>query len=350
MEKESYSPGFLDRMLGRGLIPDFLIRIGIRNLNRTRLREEWKGSADAQQAHFQAFREELERSPIAVKTDAANEQHYEVPAAFYDYVLGARKKYSSCLWEGGIRDLDGAEEAMLARYLRSAELKDGQSILELGCGWGSLTLYMAEKLPKAKITAVSNSASQKQYIESRARKLGLKNIKIITADMNDFKIRSTFDRIVSIEMFEHMRNYRELFARVHGWLKKDGKLFLHVFAHREYSYFFEEEGESNWMGRYFFSGGIMPSNHLYLYFADGFQLEEHQVVNGKNYEKTSRAWLDNMDRHKKEIMEIFNGVYGSDQASKWFEYWRVFFMACEELFATRGGNEWYVSHYRFRKI
>ena len=340
----------LDRLLSKGVLPDFLIRMGIRNLNRTRLKQEWKGSADAQQAHFQAFVEQLERSPVAIRTDAANEQHYKVPARFYDYVLGLRKKYSSCLWEGGIKDLDGAEEAMLSLYLRRAELRDGQSILELGCGWGSLTLFMAEKLPRAKITAVSNSKSQKAYIEMRAKQKGLKNIKVITADMNDFKIKATFDRVISIEMFEHMRNYRELFSRVRGWLKKNGKLFLHVFAHRQFSYFFEEEGESNWMGRYFFSGGLMPSNHLFLYFSEGFQIEDHQVVNGVNYARTSRAWLQNMDRHKREILDLFSGVYGPDQSTRWFEYWRIFFMACEELFATDNGNEWYVSHYRFRKI
>lgn len=338
----------IDKLLEQGKIPDSLIRMGIRKLNKQRLKEETKEDASAQQEHFQSLVDFLRNSPVAVQTDKANEQHYELPTEFYELVLGKHKKYSGCLWLPGTSDLSVAEEAMLSLYLKRAELNDGQSILELGCGWGSLTLYMAEKLPKAKITAVSNSSTQKKFIDEEAKKRNLKNIQVITADMNEFKIRKTFDRVVSIEMFEHMRNYEELFSRVHSWLKKDGKLFIHIFSHKSLAYFFEEKDETDWMGRYFFSGGIMPSNHLMLYFADGFRIEDHQVVNGQHYEKTAEAWLWNMDANIEEIRDIFKQTYGPDW-KKWINYWRVFFMACAELFGTNEGNEWYVSHYLFSK-
>lgn len=338
----------IDRLLEQGKIPDSLIRMGIRRLNRQRLREETREDAASQQEHFQSLVEFLRSSPIAVQTDRANEQHYELPTEFYRFVLGKHKKYSGCYWHPDTVELSHAEESMLSMYLERAQLHDGQTILELGCGWGSLTLYMAEKLPKAKITAVSNSKTQKEYIEAEARKRQLKNIQIITADMNDFSIRKTFDRVVSIEMFEHMRNYEELFSRVSSWLKKDGKLFIHIFSHKSLAYFFEEKDETDWMGRYFFSGGIMPSNHLLLYFATGFSVENHQVVNGKHYQKTAEAWLQNMDANRQAVETIFKETYGNDW-KKWINYWRVFFMACAELFGTNDGNEWYVSHYLFSK-
>lgn len=340
----------IDSLLAKGLLPDFVIRRGIRLLNRRRLREISAQNIELGQAKAMQLIGELRNSEIAVLTEKANEQHYEIPARFFSLVLGKRRKYSSCYFPTGRETLDQAEELMLAETAAMAGIEDGQSILELGCGWGSLTLYMAEKYPRAKITAVSNSGSQKAFIDAEAKKRGFTNVRVITADVNRFKPGKIFDRVVSVEMFEHMRNYDALFARIRTWLKPRGKLFIHIFTHRDFPYLFEDLGSDDWMGRYFFSGGIMPSNHLFAYFAKGFNLAEQRIFKGTHYHLTAEAWLKNMDAHLAEIKEIFSGVYGPAEVNRWINYWRVFFLAVSELFRTRRGEEWNISHYLFEKI
>jgi cyclopropane-fatty-acyl-phospholipid synthase len=332
----------------KGLAPDWLIRQGIRRLLKERLKNEMDRDPAARARRTQALMNELAASDIAIETDAANEQHYEVPAAFYQLALGGRLKYSSAYYPPGVSTLDEAEEAMLKASCEQAELVDGQRVLELGCGWGSLTLWMAAQYPNSQITAVSNSASQRGFIEQRALDLGLDNLKVITCDVNQLELDERFDRVVSVEMFEHVRNYRELLKRIAGWLRPDGKLFVHIFCHRYLAYPFETEGEGNWMGRYFFTGGLMPAADTLLHFQDDLALEDRKLYSGMHYAKTSRAWLDNMDARKRQVREAMQSIYGDD-AAVWQQRWRMFFMACEELFAYDDGNVWLVAHYRFRR-
>jgi cyclopropane-fatty-acyl-phospholipid synthase len=330
-------------------LPDSTIRFGIRRLLRERLREETKATPELQQAHFMNFVRMLKESPIAIHTRDANAQHYELPTEFFQIVLGKHMKYSSGYWKDGVNTLDRSEEDMLALTCERAELRDGMKILELGCGWGSLALFMAERFPRATITGVSNSQSQRQYIDHQARQRGLKNVRIVTADMNTFTTRGKYDRVVSVEMFEHMRNYKKLLERISSFLRPAGKLFVHVFTHREFAYPFEVKDESNWMSKYFFTGGLMPSDHLLLYFAHDFVIDQHWRVSGVHYAKTSEAWLGRMDRNKPRIMPILERTYGAQDADKWWTYWRVFFMACAELWGYRNGSEWFVSHYLFNR-
>lgn len=341
--------GLLLPVVERGLFPDWLSRQGIRRLLNQRLRMEDQGTDAANQAKLRALVEELKASPVAIHPDAANEQHYEVPSSFFSFVLGKHFKYSSCIWPEGTTTLDDAEEKMLDLSCRRAQLENGQSILELGCGWGSLTLWMAERYPQSNVLAMSNSSSQREFILKRANQRGLDNVAVVTCDINDFQTDLKFDRVVSIEMFEHVRNYRRLMNRIAGWLKSDGKLFTHIFCHKQFAYPFETGGADNWMGRHFFTGGIMPSDDLLLHFQEDLSLENHWRVNGKNYAKTARAWLDNMDRHSDALEPILGEIYGRDQTTRWSVRWRLFFMACEELFGYRNGEEWLVSHYRFGK-
>lgn len=340
---------FYDSLLEKNKIPDALLRIGIRRLLKQRLQEENKGSVEAQQAHLMQLIGELKASPIAIHTREANEQHYEVPTEFYKYCLGKHLKYSSGYWKEGVSDIDVSEADMLELTCGRAELSNGQEVLELGCGWGSLSLFMAARFPKSKFTVVSNSRTQKLHIDEQARERGISNLEVITANINDLVLNKTFDRVVSVEMFEHMRNYQELMGRVAGWLKPGGKLFVHIFTHREYAYKFEVKDESDWMSKYFFTGGIMPSDDLLLYFNEALSIEQHWHVSGLHYSKTSEAWLRNMDRHKQQIMPLFEQTYGAEQALKWWVYWRIFYMACAELWGYNNGEEWLVSHYLFSK-
>jgi len=337
-------------LLEKDLLPDFALRAGIRRLLKQRLKDENKGNPEAQQEHLMKLVEDLKASPIAVSTAEANEQHYEVPADFFKLVMGKYMKYSSGYWKPGVNDIDTSERDMLEITCQRAELKDGIKVLELGCGWGSLSLFMAEKYPNSKITSVSNSHSQKVYIDGQAQQRGIKNLTIITADMNAFQLNEKFDRVVSVEMFEHMRNYKLLLKKVYDFLNPDGKLFVHIFTHKEYAYKFEVLDETDWMSRYFFTGGIMPSDHLLFYFNDHLRVEKHWLVSGTHYSKTSEAWLNNMDKRKAEGMQIMKRVYGEAEAVKWWAYWRIFFMACAELWGYDDGKEWLVSHYLFQKV
>lgn len=338
-----------DKLIEQNKVPDYLLRKGIRKLLKQRLRDEDKGDIEAQQAHFISLIRELKASPIAVNTADANQQHYEVPTQFYQYCLGKNLKYSSCYYKPGVPDLDTAEDDMLALTCHRAGLKNGQQVLELGCGWGSLSLYMAAKFPDSTFKVVSNSGTQKIYIDGKAKERHITNLTVITADMNTFNIDEQFDRVVSVEMFEHMRNYQLLMKKVASFLKPDGALFIHIFTHKTFAYLFEVKDETDWMSKYFFTGGIMPSDNLLLYFNDDLVVEKHWHVNGTHYGKTAEAWLKNMDKHQAEIMPIFAETYGKDQAVKWWVYWRLFYMACAELWNYNKGNEWMVSHYLFHK-
>jgi cyclopropane-fatty-acyl-phospholipid synthase len=328
-------------LLDAGWLPDWMIRSGIRRSLAARLAEE--RLLQRKDAFIQALRD----SPIALDTSAANAQHYDVPAEFFELILGPSLKYSACLWPPGVSSLAEAEAAMLALTAERAQIQDGQRILELGCGWGSLTLFMAGRFPRSTIVAMSNSTTQRDFIERRAARRGLRNITVVTADMNHFDPLASFDRVVSVEMFEHMRNYPRLLERISRWLSPDGRLFVHVFAHRDYAYPYEARDASDWMAEHFFTGGTMPSADLLPRFSDHVQLEAQWHVSGVEYARTCEAWLRNMDAHRDGVDRIFRETYGAPRALQWRVRWRVFFMACAELFAFNGGREWFVAHYRF---
>ena len=333
-----------------GWVNDRLTRAGIRYLCRQRLNQVSNRDAETRQQKLQQFIAEAASAPIAPLAEKANEQHYEIPAAFYDLVLGPQKKYSRCLYDRQTNGLEQAETDALQTTCERAELRDGQDILELGCGWGSLTLWMAEHYPNSKITAVSNSNSQREHILGQAAFRGVgENLTVLTVDMNDFESEQQFDRVVSVEMFEHMRNHQALLSKVANWLRADGKLFVHIFCHREFTYAFETEGSSNWMGRYFFTGGIMPSKSLFSNYEDDLKIAQQWTWNGKHYEQTSNHWLENLDQNRNQVLSVLEDTYGRNQAKRWLNRWRVFFMACAELFGADDGEQWYVAHYLFEK-
>ncbi|MDQ8020813.1 MAG: cyclopropane-fatty-acyl-phospholipid synthase family protein [Moraxellaceae bacterium] len=332
----------------QGLVPDSVIRMGVRRLLRERLDEVHADDAEAAAALGEAFFAELSQAPLALLPDKANAQHYEVPAAFFAAVLGWHRKYSCCLWDEQARSLDEAEAAALAATCERAGLANGQRILELGCGWGSLSLWMAEHYPASQITAVSNSASQRLAIEAMARERGLSNLQVITQDFNHFDTPERFDRIVSVEMFEHLRNWPAAFARVAGWLKPDGRFFMHVFVHGGAPYAFVERDASDWMSSHFFSGGMMPADDTALRCQDDLRLLQRWRWDGRHYQKTAEAWLARMDAQRDTLAPLFAGTYGQD-AERWWMRWRIFFMSVAELFGFEDGQRWWVSHYLFEK-
>ena len=333
----------------RGLLPRPMVRWGIRRLLRDRLQAERQRHEPDRELALEEWLEQMRSAPIALVPEAANEQHYEVPAAFYELVLGPHLKYSSCYYEQADSTLGQAEAAMLAKTCERAELRDGQRVLELGCGWGSLTLWMAEHYPASQIVAVSNSASQREHILARARARGLHNLEVRTCDMNAFETDERFDRVVSVEMFEHMRNWEALLGKIAGWLVEDGRLFIHVFAHARYAYPFVDRGSGDWMSRMFFTGGMMPSDDLMERVRSPLEVEEHWAVEGTHYARTSEHWLDNLDARRAEALVVLGQTYGESEAERWLERWRLFFLACAELFAHDHGREWIVSHYRLRR-
>jgi cyclopropane-fatty-acyl-phospholipid synthase len=348
LARDHYAPGLLG-LAERGLLPDTLIRAGIRRLCAQRLAAERAGGAVMQSARQQALLLQLRESPVAIETDTANTQHYELPPAFFTRCLGPRLKYSSCYYPRGDETLAEAEEAMLALYCERAEITDGQDILELGCGWGSLTLWMAQHYPNARITAVSNSNSQRGFIEARCRERGFTNVQVLTRDVNTLALpAANFDRCISVEMFEHMRNYDSLLGRIGSWLRPGGKLFVHIFVHRTLLYPFETQGEDNWMGRHFFTGGLMPAADTLLHFQSAMAIRQHWLLEGTHYEKTANHWLQQQDAHRTEVMAILHEAYG-DAAGLWYQRWRMFWMACAELFGYANGQEWMVSHYLFER-
>jgi cyclopropane-fatty-acyl-phospholipid synthase len=322
-----------------GWLPDPVVKAGIRRLLRERI-----SSINSDPSLTAELTRQMRESPIALETDTANDQHYELPPAFFEIALGRHLKYSGCYWPEGIESLDAAEAAALEQTCERAGIRDGMRVLDLGCGWGSLSLWIAEHFPNCRITSVSNSGPQGDFIRRQARERKLTNIEVLTADMNSFEIAKTFDRIVSVEMFEHMRNYSALLERVASWLEPDGKLFVHIFCHRQHPYFFEDKGPGDWMARHFFTGGLMPSERLMEELSGVLALDERWRVNGKHYQKTALAWLDNMDLARARVLAIFAETYGKADAERWFQRWRMFFLACAELFGYGDGEEWFVSH------
>ncbi len=337
----------------RGLIPDALTRFGMRRLIAQRLADESAGDPAARHAQFVR---ELRASPIAIHAQDANAQHYEVPAEFFRLHLGPRLKYSCCLYRSPAQTLAQAEQAMLELCAQRAGLADGQRILDLGCGWGSLSLWLAARYPRAQIVGLSNSRGQREFIEARARERGIGNLRVLTGNVAEFEFvdesgpgGAEFDRVLSVEMFEHMRNYQALLARIARWLVPGGQLFVHVFAHRTLAYLFEVKDGGDWMSRYFFTGGLMPSARLLAEFQDDLSLAEQWWIDGTHYRLTANHWLAGMDSRRAEILEVFRSAYGPAAAEVWLQRWRMFYMAVAELFGYRQGSEWGVAHYRFTR-
>ncbi len=329
------------RIVERAPLPDSLTRAGI-DLLCGRTARRLRHADPAAEAEFART---MSERPIAMHTMAANDQHYELPSEFFGLVLGPHRKYSCCYYDGPSVSLGQAEERALRLTADHAQVQDGQEILELGCGWGSLSLFMAQAFPNARITAVSNSHSQRAFIENEARLRQIRNLDVVTCDMNDFAIDRRFDRVVSVEMFEHMANWRALFARVRSWLRPDGRFFMHVFSHKRTPYRYETSDKGDWIAQYFFTGGIMPSHNLPRHFSDLFIVEEDWWWRGEHYRRTALDWLHNSDTRRDEIMEVLRAVYGDD-AALWARRWRIFFLATAGMFGHAGGAEWGVSHYR----
>ncbi|WP_234978120.1 SAM-dependent methyltransferase [Halanaerobium kushneri] len=351
----------LDKILAKGRVPDFLLRRGIRRVIKKRIKKQNQIGIEARFNYLKSFIENLKTQPIAVQTEAANEQHYELPPEFFEKILGRNLKYSCCYWNDDLsykklkkeddlqQRLDQAEDEILKLTAERAEIENGQNILELGCGWGSLSFYLAKKFPDSRIIAMSNSKLQINYINQLAAKNRIKNLRAVKADINNFTTDARFDRIVSVEMFEHMRNYQKLMQKVSSFLTDKGKLFIHIFTHQFYPFTYQDSKNTDWMARYFFSGGTMPSQDLLHYFSSDLSLEKQWVVSGIHYQKTLEAWLAIMDQKKQSIYPILESTYGAQAAEKWWNYWRLFFMSSAEFFGYNGGDEWFISHYLFQK-
>jgi cyclopropane-fatty-acyl-phospholipid synthase len=337
------------RLVETNRVPDWLIRLVVRNSLSLNSRQRYKTTLEERTAEKRALIEKLKCSPIAIHTDDPNRQHYEVPSEFFCTVLGKRLKYSCCYWPDGDTTLDQAEEAMLGLTCERARLEDGMEVLDLGCGWGSLSMWIAEQYPSCRVLAVSNSRTQRQFIETECRKRGLVNVEAATADVTEFDTPRRFDRVLSIEMFEHMKNYERLLARIASWLKPEGMLFVHIFSHREFAYEFDASDQEDWMAQTFFTGGTMPSDDLLLYFQRDLELVDHWRVDGSHYTRTLRAWLDKLDRNKTAVCRIMAETYGAENETLWLVNWRLFFLICSEVWNLGGGREYLVSHYLFKR-
>jgi cyclopropane-fatty-acyl-phospholipid synthase len=335
-------------LVERDILPDTVIRLAIRRMVAAQAQRMSRGGdANAQQERLRALLPLLRQGPIAVHTHDANQQHYELPTAFFSKFLGARMKYSACHWPDGVQTLEQAEDASLSLYCARAGVADGMEILELGCGWGALSLWLAEKYPHSRILAVSNSRTQREYITQQAAARGLGNLEVQTADMNDFATTRRFDRVMSIEMFEHMRNYECLMEQVASFLKPGGKLFAQIFAGTRFGY--AVNTDTNWLARYFFAGGTMPAADMLLYFQRDLLIADHWRENGAHYTRTLEAWLRRYDAERDAILPILAATYGQGEQTRWWVRWRLFFIGCAELMAHRGGNEYVVGHYLFEK-
>lgn len=336
-----------DWVLDGGYLPQAIIRLGIRRQLRERIRMIQTTSLEEAYKNKMKYVKSLRCRSIAIETAAANRQHYEVGTGVLKACLGPRMKYSSCLYPIGSETLGQAEIEMLETYVERAELADGMRILDLGCGWGSGALFWAEIFPAARITAFSNSRTQKEYIDGHAASKGLTNLEVITGDVVDYEFEeAAYDRVLSVELFEHMKNYELLMAKIARALKPQGKLFVHIFNHRTTPYDFED----GWMSTYFFTGGTMPSADLLHYFQNDLKLQEQWWVSGMHYAKTCEDWLSNMNVNRKKIWPHLEETYGTNNAAMWFYRWQIFYMACAELFAYEGGQTWGVSHYLFAKV
>ena len=333
-------------LLARGLIPDWILRRGVRSQGKERLNMMNKVDSTKE---YSKFINEASTGNIAVNTDDANNQHYEVDSEFFKYCLGKNLKYSCCFWDENTLDLDAAEDNMLEIYSQRAQITDGMSILDIGCGWGSLSLFLAQKYPKSEITGVSNSSSQKIFIDSVASERNISNLNIITRDINDFRTEEKYDRILSIEMFEHTKNTKKLMNLINDWLNPNGLFFMHVFAHKKNPYYFDRDQKNAWMAKYFFTGGMMPNHNLFKDLKSNLEYQKSWILSGEHYERTSNAWLDKMDQNKSKILSLFERSNSSSVAKRKFHFWRLFYIACAEIFGYDNGNEWVVSHHLFKK-